>query len=370
MDSLIVFVVNFETEPNALVGPLITQATEKMVEENMMPHLGYITVPPSAYNNDPMQVREAIYEQQAWAAIVINPNATTMLQQAVELGNASYDPLGACQIVYVEARDQDVMYDYVLPQLSQVQTQVTSMVGEKWVAQVMQNTSIPRSNLEKVPQALSPAIGFSIFSLRPFTPASATPSVTIGLIYLIIISFFSFSFYMPLHMMLGQPQGHPPLKFWQLILWRWLSALTSYAFLSLAYSLVSLAFQIPFANNPAPHTTVKLNANAYGRASFVVYWMVNWVYVLIHFNSTCNLLITYSGMGALGLACENVAMIVGMPWTSMWLIFWVITNVSTSFYAIELAPAFFYWGVSVTLHPSFFRSSANQMTVRMATPQH
>ena len=289
MDSLIVYVVNFETQSDALVGPLITQATEKMVEENMMPHLGYITIPPSAYNNDPMQVRQAIYDQQAWAAIVINSNATTMLRQAVEQGNSSYDPLGACQIVYVEARDQDTMYDYVLPQISQLQTQVTSMFGEQWVAQVMSNTSISRSNLEKAPQALSPAIGFSMFSLRPFSPVAATPSVTIGLIYLIIISFFSFSFFMPLHMMLAQPNGHPPLKFWQLILWRWISALASYFFLSLAYSLVSLAFQIPFANNPSPSTTVALNTDAYGRASFVVYWMVNWVYVPV-----CSIRIHYA----------------------------------------------------------------------------
>ena len=35
-----------------------------------------------------------------------------------------------------------------------------------------------------------------------------------------------------------------------------------------------------------------------------MYWMLNWV-----------------GMIALGLACENVAMIVGQPWTAFWLIF-------------------------------------------------
>ena len=43
-------------------------------------------------------------------------------------------------------------------------------------------------------------------------------------------------------------------------------------------------------------------------------------------------------------------MIIGQPWTAMWLIFWVITNVSTSFYAIELSPAFFYWGYAWPLH--------------------
>jgi hypothetical protein len=49
-------------------------------------------------------------------------------------------------------------------------------------------------------------------------------------------------------------------------------------------------------------------------------------------------------MIALGLACENVAMIVGQPWTGLWLIFWVITNVSTAFYDIEL-------GIDAPLRP-------------------
>lgn len=74
-------------------------------------------------------------------------------------------------------------------------------------------------------------------------------------------------------------------------------------------------------------------ATAYGHATFVVYWLVNFV-----------------GMCALGLACENVAMVVGQPWVALWLIFWVITNVSTSFYSIDLAPGFYRWGYAWPLH--------------------
>jgi len=40
-------------------------------------------------------------------------------------------------------------------------------------------------------------------------------------------------------------------------------------------------------------------------------------------------MIDFWGMVALGAACENMAMAVGAPWMGMWLIFWVITNVST-----------------------------------------
>ena len=55
-------------------------------------------------------------------------------------------------------------------------------------------------------------------------------------------------------------------------------------------------------------------------------------------------------MIALGLACENVAMVIGQPWTAMWLIFWVISNVSTAFYSLDLAPKFYYWGYAWPLH--------------------
>ena len=98
---------------------------------------------------------------------------------------------------------------------------------------------------------------------------------------------------------------------------------------------MSLAFQIPFwpppasATNPPPPE----GATAYGRGSFPVYWGVNFL-----------------GMIALGLACENVAMLLGMPWTALWLIFWVITNVSTSFYSLDLAPGFYGWGYAWPLH--------------------
>lgn len=109
--------------------------------------------------------------------------------------------------------------------------------------------------------------------------------------------------------------------------------MVSYVFISLAYSLVSLAFQIPFWKPSASPTEVAFNATAYGRGSFPVYWMINFV-----------------GMMALGLACENVAMLVGQPWTALWLIFWVISNVATAFYSLDLAPGFFRWGYAWPLH--------------------
>ena len=59
---------------------------------------------------------------------------------------------------------------------------------------------------------------------------------------------------------------------------------------------MALAFQVPFSNGPASPTEPAINPNAYGKGTFVVYWMINFL-----------------GMSALGLACENVAMALGNP---------------------------------------------------------
>jgi len=151
--------------------------------------------------------------------------------------------------------------------------------------------------------------------------------------YLVIISFFSFTFFLPIHLKYLSPKGHPPLHFYQLIVWRYIATVASYFFLSLVYSFVSLAYLMPMDRPTASHNQPAGNPNAYGRGTFLVYWMGNWI-----------------GMIAFGLASENMAMLLGSPWTALWLIFWVISNVATGFYALELAPSFYRWGYGWPMH--------------------
>ncbi|KAH8728832.1 hypothetical protein GQ44DRAFT_34731 [Phaeosphaeriaceae sp. PMI808] len=105
--------------------------------------------PASEFNNDPLQVRQAVYNWDAWAAIIIDPNATAML-----------------------------------PIISQFMTQAQSQAGQIWAKMVMQNASDPAvlANIQAVPPATNPAIGFSEFNLRPFYPYTGIPAVSIGLI--------------------------------------------------------------------------------------------------------------------------------------------------------------------------------------------
>ncbi|KAF2733711.1 hypothetical protein EJ04DRAFT_553156 [Polyplosphaeria fusca] len=338
MHSLGIWVVDFDgqvapyqnVEP--FVGPFVTRGIQTLLD-SPAPHPGYTFRPPSDFDNDPLKVRESVWQFEAWAAVIVNPNATALLQAAVLEGNSSYDPLGACQIIYNSARDQTVASSYILPSMVTLQKIAVSSFGRAWIERLSQNTSFSNLDITAAPQAISPGIEFTMYDLRPFAPPIATPAVSIGLIYLIILSFFSFTFFLPIHMKYLSPKGHPPLHFHQLIVWRYVATVCSYFLLSLVYSLVSLAFLMPMSRRPASHLWPAQNPNAYFRGTFPVYWMVNFV-----------------GMTAFGLASENVAMLLGTPWTAFWLIFWVISNVATGFYQISLAAGFYRWGYAWPMH--------------------
>lgn len=202
MGSLTVAVVNFDgqvapyTQTTGLIGQTVVKAAEKQAQIRRGV-IGYRIRDPAQFDNDPTAVRQWVFDEHDWAAIIINANATTLLQQAVAQGNSSYDPLGAMQLIYVEARDQDSYAEYILPQLNEFMINVQAQFGQQWVRRVLDNDNLNPRTYANAPQALSPAIGTSIFNLRPFGPPQVTPAVSIGLIYLIILSFFNFGFYLP-----------------------------------------------------------------------------------------------------------------------------------------------------------------------------
>lgn len=206
MKTLTVHVVDFDGQVapydyvTPLVGPAVTTAVQQMSNSPTQRSLGYTIVPPEQYNYDPIAVRQAVYDWHAWAAIVIHSNATALLQEAVTTGNSSYDPTGAVQYIIQSARQETTYYNYIVPQLESLTKQFTAQFGPAWSQSVVSNTSIPRDTIARAAAAVNPGVTPLQIDLRPFQPAAATPSVTIGLIYLIIVAFFSYAFFLPIHM--------------------------------------------------------------------------------------------------------------------------------------------------------------------------
>ncbi|KAI0161228.1 MNNG and nitrosoguanidine resistance protein [Xylariaceae sp. FL1272] len=339
LSSLTVHVVDFDgrqppyTSVNPVVGPVMTNLTQRLNLKGNSELLTYHVVPPRQYDYDPIAVRKAMYNFKIWAAIIIHPNATTALIDAIMTGNASYDPTGAVQYIIMSARQEMTYYKYIRPQLQKLTSNFMTEFGKNWTQTILSNNSYAPAVMARAAAAVNPGVVPLEIDLRPFGPSTVTPAISIGLIYLLNIAFSSYSFFTPIHNRFPHPESHPPLHFKHLIIYRWLTTVTSYLFLSLASSLIPLCFGVPFSKPPAPPTEVAFNATAYGPYSFPVYWAINFI-----------------GMCALGLACENGAMVLGQPWTAMWLVFWVVMNAATSFYSLELAPRFFRWGYAMPLY--------------------
>jgi hypothetical protein len=328
LNILNVWVVDLD---NGLVGNSLTRVAEEM--DGAPGHHITFTVQPSGRFDDYLAVRRGVYNNHAWGAITILPGATSRLRDAIDSRNISYDPSEACEVVVVSGRDQGTLQAYIMPALQEFQVKALSAFGQTWVSDLLSG-SVDTASLAAVPQAVNPGIGFTQIDLRPFGPPQVIPWTSVALIYLIIIAFFSYSFFMPTHThFVNEMEGHREIQFHHLIMWKYLSTLGAYFFMSFAYSVVPLMFEVPLNEQPAAHDQPVDHANAYGRGSFPVLWAINFL-----------------GMCALGYACENVAMLVGQPWTALWLIFWVISNVATAFYPVVLASGVYQYGYAFPLH--------------------
>ena len=118
-----------------IVGPTIVEAA-KARNAFPQPHITYRIKQASEFNNDPLQVRDAVYQEKAFSAIVITASASALLRAAIG-GNSSYDPNGACQVIYVEARDQIAIDTYIVPELQEFQTGVVSIFAQKWLPEAL-----------------------------------------------------------------------------------------------------------------------------------------------------------------------------------------------------------------------------------------
>lgn len=96
-----------------------------------------------------------------------------------------------------------------------------------------------------------------------------------------------------------------------LVLWRLGVTAFCYFWISLAFTTIMVAFQIPITQG-------------YGHAGFVVLWALNFI-----------------GQTALGWAMENMVTILTPQFFPYFLICWIILNLSSSFTPLELTHQFY-----------------------------
>ncbi|KAG6888299.1 hypothetical protein C0995_009298 [Termitomyces sp. Mi166 len=250
-----------------------------------------LTVMPS--NNFPggsNDLSHAVVEQQTWVAVAINPGASERLQASYSNPNSSYDGRDAVTVYGAEARNENAYRILIRPIIDELLLVAQTSFALQAVRQLSSSSDLARIMLNS-PQTLTTPISFRINNVVPFDKPVASAVTFVGLIYVLILSFFVVMIAYGAREAAGLNKN---LTLRSLIITRFVSSFVSYFFLALFYSLVTLAFQLDFTRK-------------FGRAGFVVFWMLNW-----------------AGMLSVGFALEALITLLTPRFIPFFMILWII----------------------------------------------
>ncbi|WWC98466.1 hypothetical protein V866_005357 [Kwoniella sp. B9012] len=302
----------------AILGPAIKTAIQDSLSTE--PHLGWYESDQSTLQQfrlsstgqgiDPYAyAEERVLNQDVWGVLIVNSNATSGVWRGLTEG-VMWEPTGAMTFLYEEARNFYAGNQYVARIGSMVMTTGGNSAATELASQILAlgNASAVLTTGAQAGAVVSP-FSYNLHNLRPFDQLAGIASTTVGTVYLIIFTF--------LISVTWNNQGLPliqdSLTMSSEVLVKLLVPFIAYLWLSLHYSLVSLAFLIDFSRK-------------FGKGGFVVYWMADWI-----------------TMSALGFVMETMFLWLG-PFFPFFLIFWVIFNVTVAFLDVADMATFYRYG--------------------------
>ncbi|KAJ7154124.1 hypothetical protein C8R46DRAFT_1179015 [Mycena filopes] len=255
------------------------------------------------------QLQEAILHEKTWYAVAINAGASANLSAAVSAVDEVYNSSTAITFIGSEARNENVYRIHSRIAAAQLDA-LTYQFGLQFAKNM---SSLPNiaSIISTAPQLISRPIYYTVDNLRPFDVPVASAVTFVGLIYLLILSFFIVMISAGGREAAGLDSR---LTLGSLIRVRISTSFVAYFFISLFYTLLSRAFQLPFSRH-------------FGSAGFVIFWMLNWV-----------------GMLACGLALEAMMTLLTVRFAPFFLIIWIISNVSVSVFPLQILPHVYRYG--------------------------
>ncbi|KAI0305594.1 hypothetical protein B0F90DRAFT_1624843 [Multifurca ochricompacta] len=272
------------------------------------------------FPNGTHDLEDAVVQEKAWVIIAISPNATETLNTAVIVADNTYISNRTVSVYTAEARSENAYRMVVHPNVG-VNTLLDG-ITEAFNAQYI--TGVPRKSpnlttlLVNAPMLVSQPISYTIINARPFDVPVATAVDFVGLIYLLILSFVvAMAHYVA---RVDATHLEDRLTFEWLIVIRIVNPVIMYFFISCFYSLLSVAFQVPFNRY-------------YGSSGFVIYWMMSWL-----------------AMCALGGAVESMMTILTPRFIPFFLLLWIIVNVSVCIFPPTLLPGVYHYGYATPFY--------------------
>ncbi|KAJ6462502.1 hypothetical protein C8R45DRAFT_1178167 [Mycena sanguinolenta] len=268
-------------------------------------------VPASRFPGGIADLENAIVQEKTWYGLTINSGASANLSAALDAADASsYDASLAITFMGNEARNE-LIFPIHLAFVTQQLTSVSLQFAVHFLQANISSSLDIGTILSKAPELAAQPISFGVDNVRPFDVPVASAVTFVGLIYLVILSFF---IVIVSNAAREAADLNRLLTLGSLIRVRIVSSFVAYFFISLLYTLLSRAFQLPFDRG-------------FGDAGLVIFWMLNWV-----------------GMLACGLALEAMITLLTMRFIPFFLLLWIISNVSIAEYPLQILPHVYHYG--------------------------
>ncbi|ODV83268.1 hypothetical protein CANARDRAFT_9673 [[Candida] arabinofermentans NRRL YB-2248] len=314
LTNLTVLLVTESDESLPLSQALINVSKEKLIASK----LGYVIK--SNISED--EVIDKVYKQKYWGAIYVNNNTVSnLITDAFKNGDDSdLNTTDFVKCYYETGRDLNGMRSYVEPPLLEFSIAFQNYLHSTTYPSIISNlTSDEFSKLRNSNLLTSyPSIQFT--DGKPASDPVVLAPLQIGLIYIIILTFFQFMWFLQIHGEMAKKLS--PIRY---ILYRMIASQFNYLCLSLGYSALNAAFQISF--------------NKTWSGGFGVMWMIS-----------------YLTMSAVGGANENIGLLCFAtlpPVMGFWMIFFVITNISATFSPIPVCPGLFRFTEAMPIKNSY-----------------
>ncbi|KAF8712262.1 hypothetical protein RHS03_01284, partial [Rhizoctonia solani] len=279
-------------------GPLGALVTESVINSTKVGnrHLDWEVKPASQFSS--MQdLAQQVLEEKAWAAITINPGASSTLYIARAYGDYTYDQTTAVTLYIEQARNENAVGQLITPIATELLDKTLREFNARdiaaYIRAIRAHPDAVETSLES-PSALAGA-WWKTINLRPWNAAVASPMTIIGQIYLTL-----FAFMLTVMSHRARQRLEAQLTYKSLVMLRIGLPLLAYIPISTSYAMLGLFFRAPF------------DAKFHSGAGFFVY-----------------VAYAYMDICALGLACEAAMSILRPDHMTLFLVSWLVVNIST-----------------------------------------
>lgn len=138
-------------------------------------------------------VGDAVVDERAWLAVVIEENASNNLAIARANGDATYNPMSAISVYYAQARNEIAVGNFVIPITQGILTPTVAKFNAETTAQYLASIASNTTAIQflaRAPQTVTQPINWTLKNLRPYTTQTANAMTLVGQIYAIIFTFF------------------------------------------------------------------------------------------------------------------------------------------------------------------------------------